>query len=94
MAYATKMSKVVVVEKIVPDGVTLNLSHEEARVLKIILSKVAGHPDRTLRGYQTRISDALEDAGYKFNFGDMDAIEGGLTFTKNCLGMVPTDFYR
>lgn len=79
----------ITVEK--PNGVCLDLTHEEARVLMIILSKVGGHPSHTLRGYQSSIFDALENAGYKYTSADMVAIDGGLTFSRNLLGMSPTE---
>ena len=91
MASSMKKVRTVTVKKDVPDGVMLDLTHEEARVLKIILSRVAGHPGNTLRGYQNRISDALEDAGYRYSREDDAAIDGHLQFTLNTLDMKPTD---
>ena len=91
MANAMKKVRTETVKVTKPDGVYLDLTHEEARVLSIILSKVGGHPGVTLRGYQSSVFDALEDAGYGYKSSDMDAIEGHLTFTKNTLDMQPTD---
>lgn len=91
MAKAFRFTRTEIVKQEFPDGVSLELTHEEARVLKIILGKVAGHPGSTLRGYQSRISDVLEDAGYKYNSADMESITGSLVFTNNTLGISPTE---
>ena len=105
MAIVITRTKEVKTVKFIPNGVTLELSHEETRVLKIVLSKVGGSPSTTLRGYISNISDALDDAGYRYKSADMAAVEpaygerNSIYFNDGeLLGMEPTNnlvpFYR
>jgi hypothetical protein len=59
MAEAKKVLKEVTVKTVKP-MVELSLSYEEAEVLAIILSLVAGVPDKTMRGEADAINQALK----------------------------------
>lgn len=91
MAKASLKLKSTPVLQFTPDGVSLELTHEEARVLRIILSHIAGNPATTLRGHITNISEALEYVGYEFNYEDSNrAANGRIQFTEDTLDMEPT----
>lgn len=46
------------------NGVTLELSKEEAESLAALFAKIAGSPTRSRRGYTNAIQDALREAGF------------------------------
>lgn len=75
MAKATlnKTKKKVVVEQEVVTGMTLKLSNDEALALYLVLRRVGGCPETSLRGHIKKIHDAIK----KHNvFGDGIDCEG------------------
>jgi hypothetical protein len=50
----------------VEDGVTLELTHVEARVIRQVLACVGGDCRATARGIAQDVADALSAAGYSF----------------------------
>lgn len=69
MATATVNTETVtkeVTEEIeVRDGVNLELDHVETVALSIVLNRIGGDTNTTLRGVTERIKDALAKQGYK-----------------------------
>lgn len=64
MAFATKHEKKPVAPP--PYTVTLELSHEEAEVLRGVLSKIGGLPHGTWRQYTDHINQVLQEAGVRY----------------------------
>lgn len=63
-------------DELVPDGVTLTLSHEEAIVLADVLSRVAGSPTDSPRKHADTIYEGLRGAGYDWMDHDLKAFDG------------------
>ena len=71
------------------DGVTLNLSEEEAATLAAILAYVGGDPTKSARRHASAVSRALQDAGHHFarglaeEFHNRIGAQLGITFENN-----------
>jgi hypothetical protein len=82
MAKATKLTRTVTrtVTEEVSDGVTLKLSDDEARVLAVIIAKIAGDPKASPRRYVDTVGDALHSAGFSGLMQPENRLTGSLFF--------------
>lgn len=76
MAKATVNERITRVVK--PQGVTLELTMDEAQTLRDVLAKVGGAPRESRRRYITAVSRAMEDAG--IYYGDLKDMTGSVYF--------------
>lgn len=92
MANATVVRRLkdVVTTKRVRSGVTLNLTNEEAIVLRSLTGKIGGSADCSARRFTDSVGDALAFANVPWVKGE---ISGGLMFNAGSLDVV-TDAAR
>lgn len=87
MANATVVRKLkdVVTTKRVRSGVTLNLTNEEAILLRSLTAKIGGSPDHSARRFTNSIGDALAYANVPWVKG---TLSGGLTCEAGSLDVI------
>lgn len=76
MAEATINERITRVVK--PQGVTLELTMDEAQTLRDVLAKVGGSPRVSRRRHIAALSKAMEDAG--IYYGDLQDMTGSVYF--------------
>lgn len=71
-----KITKTIVVDE-VTEGFTINLDPDEALILATVLSRVAGHPEKSGRGVAEKILNDLNKYGVNWASGEYRKLLSG-----------------